>query len=146
MKRLWIMAAVLGGTATPAAAADWRLASVGGVKPDRNASFVYISSQRRTGSEIRIWVRSEWEKPALDGTDGSIRLMEFDCDEKSYRVVAGHFYRGDNSTGDVTKSIGADYAAPDSVMDAIITRTCEGTYAPTPVADPYKVIRLIWAG
>jgi surface-adhesin protein E len=145
MKKLWILPALLGSVAAPASAADWRFATAAGVKPDRSIAFVDVSSLRRKGSEARLWVRSEWEKPTPDGTDGSIRLMAFDCDEKSYKVLAGHFFHGPDSTGDVTKSFIPDYAAPDSVMDDIITRTCEGTYGSVSVSDPYGIARLVWA-
>jgi hypothetical protein len=131
-------------TSTAANATDWRFVFPSGKKPDRTLFWINVESIKRNGDEVRSWIEDVWEKPGPLGTNVSIRLMAFDCSEKTYRTISGSFYRDNAPTGDFTPEP-AKYVIPDSSMDYVLKAVCDRTYGATPVDDPLAMSMALFA-
>lgn len=120
MRKL-VLAAIAVATATPAAAADWRL-----LETVRTSTFyVDASDVTRSGHTVRFWEQIR-HAPYRDGkTTRDVSLVVADCDDKSYEEPQVMFYHDDQflSNGSPTPHRAA---APGTMIRSLIEKVCAG--------------------
>ena len=125
--RGFIVFALLQITASPAVAADWRLALVGEESDlGRTLAFVDVESLERVGSNLKFRVDMRIERPPVtaDGTRGHISA---DCAERWFEVGEASYYRGSEWLKPAP-SEARQPAGPGTNMGALLDNVCAGRF------------------
>jgi hypothetical protein len=134
-------------TATPAAAASWRVAAIGGDAPDRSVFLVDTESVRRNGESIRFWTQTIMERVDEERDwDRSVTLREGSCAEHSTAIIQNSFYRGGEHVETDRERLAPVFHQPGSMMHGVMETACgRRDYVTEGVGDPEPVVRAFFA-
>ena len=134
-------------SATPAMAANWRVAATGGDAPDRSVFLVDTESIRRNGDSIRFWTHTIMERVDNERDwDRSVTLREGSCADSSTAIVQNSFYRAGEHVETDRERLAAVFHQPGSMMHGVMAAACgRREYVTEGVSDPEPVIRAFFA-
>ena len=143
MVRKIVAAILVASMATPAAAAQWRVASWGGDRPQRSVFLVDVETLRREGDTVHFWTQTILESPPSDQDwNRSVTYRRGSCADNSTAILQNSFFNAGRQIDTENEPRPAVVHQRDSVMFGVMQAVCgREAWLTEPVGDPEPVVR-----
>lgn len=98
---------------------------------ERRMAFDRTTMRRAEGRVLRVWVRTDYTMPQPDEAgeyDRSVNQIEYDCDDRRYRLVSASTRLGDQVINAETLTTEWVAIVPETVGESVLTTICAAGY------------------
>lgn len=98
---------------------------------ERRMAFDRTTMRRAEGRVLRVWVRTDYTMPQPDEAgeyDRSVNQIEYDCDDRRFRLVSASTRLGDQVVNSETITTEWVAIVPETIGENVLATVCEAGY------------------